>query len=572
MKLDRQFIAVLVIALCSAAFSYTAAGSAPNPQPSPCEKLPHGGASADPRQVCRLIEGGNLEGLSRPDFSDVRNDLRELYQPAYSLVWVTSDKPTSQATLVIDVLQNAAQKGLLPEDYDGPLWEDHLASLDQIHLDLALSISLIRYVNDLQYGRVSPQKFAFDLPLVDATAWKLAEFVRTRVIAGTDVRAALDEVDPPYPAYRRMLTALQHYLELAQQGDGPPLPPITKSVKPGGAYDGISQLAERLRLLGDLAPTTSVSAGTMYQRPLVEAVKHFQKRHGLTPDGVLGRDTLEELNVPLGRRVAQLQFALERLRWLSHDLRPPLILVNIPEFRLRAYAPGVPDLTMAVIVGKAFDHQTPVFQDTMQYLIFHPYWNVPQSITQDELIPEIEKDSGYLSKHDYEITTMGGQPIADGPPTKKILKQLDDGKLEIRQKPGPTNALGAIKFVFPNHYDVYLHGTPERYLFSRARRDLSHGCIRVQDPAALAKWVLRSDPSWTPQRLQATMDGTDTQQVKLRRSIPILIFYATASVEDSGEVHFFSDIYGHDAELQQALAGRFGSPVSEKTERSASYH
>lgn len=298
-------------------------------------------------------------------------------------------------------------------------------------------------------------------------------------------------------------------------------------------------------------------AWLQYKDALVEAVKHFQQRHGLTPDGRIDPATFRELTVPLSFRAKQLQFTLERYRWLPADLPTRLIVVNIPEFVLRAYDNHHPELSMKVIVGRAFrDHQTPIFQDEMEYLIFRPYWNVPIRIVRKELVPDIQKKSGFLAKHQFQLVDGRGQVVIPETIGPAILQRLRAGQLDVRQKPGSANSLGLIKFVFPNYFDIYLHGTPEQQLFSRSRRDFSHGCIRVEDPATLAHWVLRDDPSWTMDRIQAAMDGSKSFRVDLPKPIPVLILYGTALVEENGEVHFFQDIYGQDARMERSLASR----------------
>jgi len=284
-------------------------------------------------------------------------------------------------------------------------------------------------------------------------------------------------------------------------------------------------------------------------------VKHFQRRHGLEPNGILDAPTLRELNTPLSRRVTQLQLALERMRWLPHEFTRPPIVVNIPEFRLYVLNEKyVTAFTMKVVVGKAYGHQTPVFANEIRSVIFRPYWNVPQSIVKAEMIPHLKKDPSYLSKNSYEIVDKDERVVREGPVSDETLAELRAGKLRIRQTPGPENALGLVKFEFPNQYDVYMHGTPAKELFSRTRRDFSHGCIRVEDPVKLADWVFQGMPEWTEDNIRSAMNGEKTMEVKLKEPIPVLIFYSTAVVLEGEEPHFFQDIYALDADLLRALA------------------
>ena len=285
---------------------------------------------------------------------------------------------------------------------------------------------------------------------------------------------------------------------------------------------------------------------------MVDGVKHFQTRHGLGADGRLGKDTVRQLNTPLSVRVQQLDDALERWRWLPADFSPLPVAVNIPEFVLRVFSPDHRvAMRMNVVVGKAVRNETPVFADEMKYIIFRPYWNVPLSITRGEIIPALQKDGGYLAKKNFEVTDQSGKIVTTGAVSADVLAQLRSGKLLVRQRPGPSNSLGLVKFIFPNEHNVYLHDTPAQSLFAQSRRDFSHGCIRVGKPADLAAWLLQDQPKWTPDAVKAAMQsGPDNQQVNLTPPVPVVIIYLTAVVEEDGEVYFFNDIYGHDQRAQ----------------------
>ncbi|MGB6303765.1 MAG: L,D-transpeptidase family protein, partial [Acidobacteriaceae bacterium] len=346
-------------------------------------------------------------------------------------------------------------------------------------------------------------------------------------------------------------------LVMAAKGDGPLLPDVSKTIAPGDVYVGVSQLAQRLELLGDLPQTTSVNANSqIYTGALVDGVKLFQDRHGMTADGKLGKETIRQLNVPLSFRVHQLDDALERWRWLPPSFPQPPVVVNVPEFVLRVFtADHKVALRMNVVVGKSVRHQTPVFAKDMQYIVFRPYWNVPTSILRSEIVPAIVKNRNYIANKNFEVVTYSGTVVTSGPINDDVLAQLRAAKLMVRQKPGSDNALGLVKFLFPNEHSVYLHSTPAQSLFSQSRRDFSHGCIRVQKPAELAAYLLRNQPPWTLEKVQAAMQaGPNNQQVNLKVPIPVLILYITAVVEEDGSVHFFNDIYGHDKSLEALLA------------------
>jgi murein L,D-transpeptidase YcbB/YkuD len=565
------------------------AGAAGTPRPRPGQPGASACAAAVNADLCGLVESGRLISLRWPDFADYRPQLRNFYQPAnYELAWTKDGQATAQARDVIHVLQESDKTGLRAADYDGSRWDSRLAQLgpssspaDLANFDLALTVSAMRYLADVHSGRISPRYFKFGLD-VRHKRYDLADFLRTRVMSAKDVVRALADVEPPFPDYQRTKGALEHYLALEQTGDPPPLPRVEKPVQPGDSYSGLALLDERLRQLGDLSQDTIADLQSgIYQGALVEAVKHFQQRHLLLPDGVLGANTIQQLNVPLHKRVTQLRLALERWRWLPHDLPTRFLAVNIPGFELYGVENHHVSVSMPVVVGRAFQgdrknalpdefHETPVFMDSMESIIFRPYWNIPASIARKEILPALQKDPEYLVKHQYEIyDNQRKTVIIQDHLDNEVLEQLESGGLEFRQKPGPGNALGLIKFVFPNNYDVYMHGTPETQLFTRSRRDYSHGCIRVQDPVALAQWTLRDDPQWTREHiLAATKDEyperkkkrksfpgepDEPLQVNLPKPLPVLILYATAYVEENGDVGFFNDIYGYDKELERAL-------------------
>ena len=521
-------------------------------------------------QLRGIASAGQLPELRWPTFSDYREHVQNFYQPSdFTPAWVRNGQPTPQALAIINLLKQVDLQGLDLEDYDGSRWADRLARMQNPReagqgaiFDAALTVCLMRSFRIAIWERINPEHFKFGLN-VEEKRYDLPAFLRQRLVNGRDVNAELAQIGPPFAGYNRTLQALQRYLQLAPQDDGENLPDSKKPVAPGSPYDGIPRLTRLLRLLGDLPANAAIPEDSnLYQGALVDGVKSFQSRHGLKPDGRLDEQTLKHLNTPLSQRVDQLRLTLERWRWLPDRFNEPRIVVNIPEFRLRAYDDnGNPALSMNVIVGKEFHHKTPIFEKDMRFVVFRPYWNVPPSIQRSEIVPAIQKDRDYISKKGFEVVTRAGQVVTSGAITDEVLAQLRAGQLEVRQKPGPTNSLGLVKLMFPNEYNVYLHSTPSQQLFSQTRRDFSHGCIRVEHPAELAAWVLRDKPDWNVQRAQTAMQsGKDDEQVNLTNPVPVLILYATAIVNPSGEVHFFDDIYGYDVELRQVLAKGYPYP------------
>jgi L,D-transpeptidase YcbB len=534
--------------------------------------LPQQLSSVGQASLRAIIQAGSLPDLRWPDFNDYKKHIQKFYESyGYSLPWVRGTEPTAQAQQLIALLLQAEQKGLAADDYDGPRWSARLAKLkpatpqaseaDALRFDVALTVCMMRYISDLRIGKVNPKHFGFGLD-VEAKKYDLPEFLKENVVDASDVAAVVAKVESPYPGYQRTIQALHAYLEFAKEYGGNQLPAIQKTIAPGESYSGVPQLIRLLRLVGDLPAGGSLPTdGEVYQAPLVEAVRSFQRRHGRVPDGRITAQTLADLNVPLTSRVRQMQLTLERWRWLPVGLRSAPIVANIPEFRLRAYDEKYNvAVSMNVVVGKAFDHNTPVFSDTMQYAVFRPYWSVPYSIAKAEFLPRITRDPDYLAKKGFEVVNSRQEVVTSGTVTSDMLTQLRAGKLFIRQTPGPKNSLGLVKFIFPNSYNVYMHDTPAQEFFAKSRRDFSHGCIRLEKPADLAVWALRDNPGWNMDRVRAAMNGNPNQQVNLAHPIPVLIVYGTVIVNEDGLVHFYDDIYGHDAALEKVLAKGYPYP------------
>jgi len=510
-----------------------------------------------------ITTGGTLADLRWPNFSDYRQSTQALYKATnYTAVWVHGGQASPQALAVIAEFVGSQKRGLIPEDYDASRWPQRLSALkaspgnpdNLARFDAALTICAMRYISDLHRGRLNPNHSAFSIT-IDQKKYDLPEFLAEKVLTASNVSEIFSVVEPQYTGYKRTVAALQTYLALASQDHGVPLPAVTRSQAASGAYSGTEQLAQHLRLLGDLPQSAVVNTKDgFHDGQLVAAIKRFQSRHGLEADGKLGKETLRQLNVPLGNRVLQLDDALERWRWLPSGYSHLPVVVNIPEFILRTYVSDHEIATrMDVVVGKELA-QTPIFAKEMKYIIFRPYWDVPQSITSAIVIPALRKNKRYLEKENFEVTDQKGRVVTSGAVSSSILAELQSGKLLVRQRPGPTNSLGLVKFIFPNDQDVYLHSTPEPQLFSKARRDFSHGCIRVEKPVELAAWLLQDQPKWTQQSISAAMNsGPNNQRVNLTSPVPVVIVYVTAVVEENGELYFFDDIYGQDGSLNARL-------------------
>ncbi len=477
---------------------------------------------------------------------------------AFRPLWLdAAGQPTVSAWRMIDSMQRAERRGLRSADYDADAWTGRAAALRaggpaaRAGFDDALTRQVLHFALDLHRGRIDPRRLGVG---IDPSSKRLDRPMLVESLAGAqDPDPLLDALEPPFAGYRRLRQALATLLMTSAHADVPVPAPSSRVLEPGADDASVPALRARLLQLGDLVAIDGVveaGSATRFDPALAAALQRFQARHGLMIDGRLGANTLAALNVPLLRRIDQIRFAMERWRWVPSGFPEPPIVVNIPEFQLRAVGDdGRLALQMPVVVGRAFRTETPVFAELLRTLVFRPSWTVPPSIVRDELLPRALQDPGYFARQGFEIVGVDDQSLT--PETQRGLRR---GQLALRQRPGPGNALGRVKFLFPNAHAVYLHDTPSRGAFARARRDLSHGCVRVQDPEALANFVLRKQPEWTPERIRAALDGEhDDVAVTVSPPIPVYLVYVTAVAPGDGAVHFFDDLYGHDATLQAAL-------------------
>ena len=510
--------------------------------------------------VQQLIEAGRLPRARWPVFARHLDAVARLYDDrGGEPVWFVGPVVSREGLGAAAALLQASEHGLDPRDYDAADLNETaryslrapLSATERARFDVSLTVNLMRFLDDLETGRLHPGTLdrASDVRMDLAAAIASA-------LAGESIPRLVAAVAPQLAQYRNSQRHLARYRQLAADS-WLELLPVTAPIQRGDPYPGTSALRQRLAALGDLKADSMGAPGT-YGGADERAVRRFQSRHGLEPTGVLDSATFAEINVPFARRVRQLELALERLRWLPPIGRQRFVVVNIPAFRLFAFDSagglGVPALSMRVIVGKALDKQTPVLYEQMRYIELRPYWNVPRSILTEEIIPILRRDSAYLSRNDMEVVGAG-EDTAGASLTANVLERLAAGELRVRQRPGPANALGLLKFVFPNAAGVYMHGTPQPELFAHTRRDFSHGCIRVEDPTALAAWVLRDRPEWPRERIEAAQTVPTTSRAMLTLPMPVVVFYTTAVASPDGAVWFYSDIYGHDRTLDEALRG-----------------
>lgn len=484
-------------------------------------------------------------------------------------LWLENGRAVAQADEMLSAMRNAEIYGLRPADYAVEISAEELQAVRSGHADAGtrqrleseLTKAAARFVTHVHSGRIDPARAGMSLPRAQRS-FDVTSALQ-QLASSPDFPTTLASLEPAPLPYRRLKQALAQYRTLAQQVALTALPPLPgRSAVEGDEYLGAPALRKLLHALGDLAETDTESHDEQtIDAALIAGIRSFQRRHGLAADGVLGPRTFAAMTKPVEQRVLQLELSLERWRWLTSIERPDIV-VNIPQFMLfalpRADQPSSPVLEMQVIVGQSYPHtRTPMFVSAITHVIFQPYWDVPAGILKRELLPRIRKDPSFLDRYHMEIVRGQGDDARVVTPSPVVLDELAAGRLRLRQRPGPDNALGPVKFLMPNPYSVYLHATPEQALFQRSQRTFSHGCIRVSEPAALAAYVLRNAAGdWDEAAIETALCGTTTLRVDLARPVRVVVFYSTAVATRSEGVLFFEDVYGYDRKLQSLLNAR----------------
>ena len=484
----------------------------------------------------------------------------------FSPVWVKR----SQITELLDAIRSVEADGLLPGDY-------HLSGIQNFYdksprspflkarYELLLTDAMFKLSYHLLHGKVNPEK-------IDPN-WNLSGGVNgnglvsrlRNALDGDSLAAVISKLRPNNPKYTSLKAGLAKYRQIAAKGGWKSIPEGS-SIKETGQYDDrVPALRRRLEITGEIAALSQVdtsfaSSAMLYSDELKEAVKRFQVRHGLEVDGAVGPRTLRALNVPVAQRVDQIRLNLDRYRWFIQKLEPTFLLVNIAGFTVQYVKDGNYKWGSRVIVGEPY-WKTPVFKAEMQYIIFNPAWNVPPGILRKEALPAIKKNPDYLAKHNLQVIDRNGRVVNSG---SIDWAAYSAGSLpyRLRQPPGTSNALGRVKFMFPNKHLVYLHDTPSKHLFDKSTRAFSHGCIRLQNPLELAEILLE----WSHDDIQKTVDGRKTRTVHLPQKIPVFLLYLTA-VAEGEEVLFRNDVYSRDAAVLQAL----NEPYPYKTVESCTF-
>jgi murein L,D-transpeptidase YcbB/YkuD len=485
---------------------------------------------------------------------------RRVYEARdYAPLWIDGGA-TDRLRALVEAICTAERDGLHPWDYDLAGAVDVLRALqekgettpdDVAALELRFTGLFLEYGGDLAAGRHDPRRVEREWYI--RTPQPVIDSLLAQALAGDTFEEMRAGLVPEQEEYRALADALRRYRAIDSAGGWPAIPDGT-APRVGAADPRVPLLRQRLAITGDLAGGGRTDS--IFDAELAAAVARAQARHGLEVDSTLGRRTLAALNVPVEDRIRQIELNLERMRWLPRSLGERHILVNIPNYYLHAYDSGRRVLDMKVVVGEEYRSATPVFSDSMDHVVFRPYWNIPESILAEEILPRALEDPSFLTRNRYELVRSAEEP--EPVPLDDVeWAGPDDGEFPYlaRQQPGAQNSLGLVKFMFPNRFSIYLHDTPADHLFEETERAYSHGCIRVEDPVALAKFVFEGSPEWTESRIRAAMapDAPDARTVALERKVPVYILYLTAFAQD-GEVHFRDDLYGMDARALARLA------------------
>ena len=467
----------------------------------------------------------------------------------YNLAWFADQELIGLASIFLQIITRAKQEGLQPADYHYQQIEnliDKIKKADQkdqqfswaVKLDLLLTDAFFNYSSHLLLGVNQAKNLKQTSDRKEVNLIQLLE----KIVKRGQVKKQLDNLKPKQLNYKQLQQALIKYRKIASQGGWPSVFSQDK-LKKGDYNQQVARLRKRLIICGDLAKKETTSP-KLFDAALQQAVRKFQYRHGLEVTGIVGKETVRELNISVAKRIEQLKLNLDRLRQLPRDLGSQYIFVNIPDFQLKVKAQGKLVRTMKVIVGKP-TRQTPVFSDQITYLVFNPYWNIPRRIAVDDLLPILQESPNYLARKNIEVFAGEQGQWNRINPEQINWSQVtaDNFNYKFRQQPGPKNALGQVKFIFPNQYSIYLHDTPAEKLFERSYRACSSGCVRLNRPVKLARYLLRNNHNWTSSKVKEAVKQGGRVRVEIKKPVPVYLVYLTAWVNEDGTLQFRNDIY-----------------------------
>jgi len=487
-------------------------------------------------------------------------------QRGFAPAWCSDEGIFPQTESLIAEIRNAYNEGLRPEDFHLASIELLLQSIEKnqilgqtigpetwVDLDLLLTDAFMLYSAHLLAGRVNPETIHTDWIVVNLSI-DLIDILQS-ALSANQVGQALRDLRPSHPGYKRLKQFLVHYRKKAKNVDEPPLL-LETSLRKGDRGVPVRYLHERLTILGDMEPS-AIDTIDLFDEVMEEAVQRFQKRHGLKPDGIVGPRTLAMLNIPIQRRIRQIELNMERWRWIPRDPGSRYILVNVADFKLRVVENHQKILEMRVVVGRPF-RRTPVFSSKLTYMVINPFWNIPTTIAIKDILPRIRENNNYITQQKIKIFSDWGKGAIELDPDTIDWNQVDPKNFpfKLRQDPGYRNALGRIKFMFPNKFSVYLHDTPKRSLFKETVRDFSSGCIRTEKPIELAAYLLQDSPQWTSKKLLDVIKTGERKIIQTKRPIAVHLQYWTAWVDENNVLHFRDDIYDRDEPLDRALKER----------------
>ena len=497
-------------------------------------------------QAIRNVSGAHIAAI---DLIETVYERRE-FAPAWN--------EPEQVQALLDAVRGSHDEGLNPTDYRLAVIEKVRETLltghqfpadEQAEWELLLTDSLIRLLHDSVYGKVDPETHQATRDFGRPLNGRNPSAVVAELIGAGNLDEAISSVTPRDTDYDRLKTQLKQHRLMAAAGGWPEVP-SGPTIHPDANDSRLEILATRLLISGDLVEGHTRTKAATYDVVLQDAVRHFQKRHGLKVDGVVGPATLRALNVPIEQRIDQIRVNLERARWRRNYQIDNLVVVNIAGFRMYVYRDEKIVTAMKVIVG-AEEDRTPLFHATITHVVFNPAWTVPYSIASEEILPSIKKDANHLEKNGYRLFDRDGN-VVDPSAVDWSAIHVRNFPFTIVQQPGPANQLGQVKFMFPNQDSVCMHDTPARSLFTQARRALSHGCIRVDDPIKLAEVLLGAE-GWTRTQIDAEIESKKTKTIMLENPVALAVLYWTAEVNEQGEIQFFDDIYDRDAALLRSL-------------------